>query len=321
MKNVIILDEFDRFISKTSSAMARKLLKKKEATVISKDPFMLRLNKNQNSFGGNKMDSASIYKLFMGDEQPIYIQNVSGGRISFEFHYHGQLIPFRMANSREPKCINNEVPWEVMKNDVKFRGFISKPKLVKVMTQDEYTSYLDRRSNLLKTSKSELIKSAATKHNSTTMNDLAPPTKEELDRQLREEVKNPAALLNEVEEINTKILGVCQRLHPETDSAIEPLEALDIFESLEPTPEDLDYIRGHCYNDIIKKWALQKHIELTGGDSDIEVETLARSETIIREIDDQSQIPPVVRKKAAAKKPAKKRATTKRKKATKKKVA
>ena len=307
MNNVVVLDEHNRVISKTSSAMARKMLRKNEAIIVSRDPFMICLTKAQ-KFGGTKMETADLYKIFIGTEQPLYIQNVSGGRISFEFNSHGQVIPFRMLNSRDPKCLNNELPWDLMKNDARFRKLLTNEKLVRVMDQKDYEIYLGRRSTLLKTSKKELIESAETKHDSYRMNEITPPTREELNQQLRDEVKNPDVIINEVEEINGKILGVCQQLHPESDSKIDPIDALDVFESMvEITAPELDYIRGHCYNDIIKKWALHKQIEITGGeDGDIEVETLAKSETIEREIDDQSAIAPTVKKAAKKKAPKKK---------------
>ena len=167
MDNVVILDEHGKLASKTSSAMARKMLKRKDAHVVSKNPFMLQLNPRNN--GGNTMERLQIQQL-LSTEQSLYLQNISGGIVSIEFRNGDQLIPFRLANTREPICITDAVPFEILKKDFKFRellnrGNIGKPEWVRIFTQEQYSDYLTRRSELLNTSKEAVVSRGANLHN------------------------------------------------------------------------------------------------------------------------------------------------------------
>jgi hypothetical protein len=117
-------------------------------------------------------------------------------------------------------------------------------------------------------------------------------TPEERKENLRDEVKDKDILLDDIEIINPKILGTCQRLHPESDSKIDPIDALDMFESMSDifTENDFNYIISHSYNDIIKKWARKKQL----GEDESVSKTQAQSNTIIRETEDLRDTPAVI---------------------------
>ncbi len=312
MPDVVVLDQIGQIISKTKPAMARKLLKNKEAEIVFADPFVIKLTKSANmqQFGGNKMGlPVNIHGLLSKGEQPLYLQNVSGGIVSIEFRYENQIIPFRLANVREPICITDAIPWNVIKNDYKFRELLNrenvgKEKWVTIMTQDEYTAYLERRSQILNRSKEELITRSKTAHSELNDKPDVSTTTEDRKENLINEVKDKDILLADIEIINPKILGTCQRLHPESDSKIDPIDALDMFESMADgfTENDFNYIISHSYNDIIKKWALKKQL------TEEEAPSLATSNTIIRETEDLRDTPPVITKpKKRAGRPKKKK--------------
>lgn len=300
MSDVVVLDQIGQIISKTKPAMARKLLKNKEAEIVFADPFVIKLTKNANmqQFGGNKMGlPVNIHGLLSKGEQPLYLQNVSGGIVSIEFRYENQIIPFRLANVREPICITDAIPWNVIKNDYKFRELLNrenvgKPKWVTIMTQPEYDAYLERRSEILNQSKEELVNRSTTAHGELNNKPDVSTTPEERKDNLRDEVKDKDILLDDIEIINPKLLGTCQRLHPESDSKIDPIDALDMFESMADsfTENDFNYIISHSYNDIIKKWALKKQL------TEEEAPSLATSNTIIRETEDLRDTPSVITK-------------------------
>ena len=297
MDNVVVLDENGQLASKTNPAMARKMLKRNEVSVVSKNPFIIQFNKTMmtsKNNGGNIMERLQIQSL-LSNEQTLYLQNISGGIVSIEFRNGDQLIPFRLANTREPICITDAVPFDILKKDFKFRellnrGNIGKPEWVRVFTQEQYADYLERRSAMLNTSKEEVVQRGADIHNQINHKQVPAPDDKPT---LRDEVKD-TSVLSEADVILPKILGVCQSLHPEADNKIDPIDALDIFESiLDISEDDLNYIISHSYNEIIKKWALKKQL---GDEDENTSKSFATSNTIVREIDDQRNTPPVIKK-------------------------
>lgn len=266
MKNSIpVLNEDYICISKTNSALARRMLKKGEAEVVVVDPLVIKSSKQVETFleekGGFKMERVDLNKIF-GKEQPIYLQNISNGVISLDLASEsGEPIRDRLPNTLVPICITDKYSFDMLKKSHRIRTLLTlqnvgKKPLVKIMLQDEYEQWLENRSKKHGIAKEDLVTMAETKQTNVAVDNF-------IDNIVAPKITKTATH-SEGDIITPKVLGVCQKLHPEVEPKMDPIEALDIFEMIDLTEDDLTYIINNCYNAIIKKWAISRQNELRG---------------------------------------------------------
>lgn len=272
VNKVIVVDDNNKVISKTNSALARKLLNRKEAEVVSKDPFVVKLLKPivySLKEEETQMEARNINELIK-NEEPIYIQNVTGnGQVSMGLRtLWGDYKRLRVENTTIPVCITDEFTYEEIKNFSDLRRCIAK-KWLRVMNVDDYNDYLKRKA----ATKGKKIFTEAQKAQER-MTAQAP----EVDKMTAEHeealrrARLDADLVDITSIINPRILGICQRLGKDSDNPLDPFDALDNFEALSPLSDDeLNYIMGHCGgNKTIQKWIAQKQSEMIAQDSDDE---------------------------------------------------
>ena len=276
-----VLNEDYVCISKTNSAIARRMLKKGEAEIVVGDPLVIKLLRQTSTFleehGGFKMERVDLSNIF-SKEQAIYFQNISGGVISLDLQSEsGEPIRDRLSNTLVPVCITDKYSFDMLKKSHRIRTLmtlqnVGKKPLIKIMLQDDYEKWLEARSKKLGVSKEAIVKMAETKQNNVSVDNVQNTSQNVIE-------VTPVKYVTETDIITPKVLGTCQRLHPESTTKIDPIEAMDIFETLDLTVEDVDYIMGHCYNEIIKKWANKRQNEFNGI---VEESEKPKSEELIR---------------------------------------
>lgn len=298
MNPIIVINDANQIISKTTSAMARKLLAKKDAIVVSKNPFIIQLLK-YDSFvpikENFKMESRNLMTLIK-NEEPIYLLNLKAdGQITMHFRtLYGEPKPFRVPKGPLPVNITDEYTYEELKNFTDLRRVVTKG-WVRVMNQEDRDAFLLRKSSLSKKSIDKVKEEADRAQRMTTAELKADRvTREELD-----EMKRAKEALEKVEMdsvVRPRIIGLCQRLSKDTDNPIDPMEALEELELLNPTEDESNYILTHSGgNAIIKKWVLAKQME------DIEGE-LEDEETEEVTSTSEKKVKPKIKAKKVAKK-------------------
>lgn len=244
--------------------MARKLLAKKDAIVVSKNPFIIQLLKYDSFIPTKeifKMEPRNLMTLIK-NEEPIYLLNLKAdGQITMHFRtLYGEPKPFRVPKGSLPVNITDEYTYEELKNFTDLRRVISKG-WVRVMNQEDRDAFLLRRSSSSKKSLDKIKEEADRAQRMTTAELKADRvTREEL-----EEMKRAKEALEKVEMdsvVRPRIIGLCQRLSKDSDNPIDPMEALEELELLNPTEDESNYILTHSGGStIIKKWVLAKQME------------------------------------------------------------
>jgi len=297
VNTIIVINDDNQIISKTTSAMARKLLAKKDAVVVSRNPFIIQLLKYASFIPIKetfKMEPRNLMTLIK-NEEPIYLLNLKAdGQITMHFRtLYGEPKPFRVPKGSLPVNISDEYTYEELKNFTDLRRVISKG-WVRVMNQEDRDAFLLRRSSSSKKSLDK-IKEETDKAQRMTTAELKAErvTGEEL-----EEMRRTKEAMEKVEMdsiVRPRIIGLCQRLSKDSDNPIDPMEALEELELLAPTEDESNYILTHSGgNAIIKKWVLAKQID---GLEESEIEAAI----VVSEISDKKVRPKIKTKKSTKK--------------------
>lgn len=152
---VTVLDQEQRFLEYTHPAVARRLLREGSASIWTKHPFAIKLNKvvkQPNYQGSNQMQIPSFTQFFR-DEREIYVQNVADAQVSVTFEVAtGHVESYLFADTRDPVNLTTYFPFAVVKNSMDLRKMLQrKPAALKMLSEEEYKAYYaDRakRSNL-----------------------------------------------------------------------------------------------------------------------------------------------------------------------------
>lgn len=273
---VFVLDYDGKYLIPTSSANARRLLKKGEAKVKFKSPFTIILLKqilNLDIQRRNDTMRVTNFYEFFSVPKAVYIQNISNpiGVLSLDFpKRNGQSIAFKVPPNRNPINLTNSVPFESIRESESFMRFLQpgpygSPKL-QLLTEEEYDAFYMAQQKILDTEAETLKSEAEVAASQVNM------SYESRQKIVPDIFPTPDYDKMAVEpQVNPKVLSVCQMLNPDTKENPTPLsarEALDTFNSLSLTMIDYDYILGHTYdhirkeNGVIRKWAMQRHLSL-----------------------------------------------------------
>lgn len=273
---VLVLDNDGKYLLPTNPASARKLLREGKARIIYKDPFTIELSKTVDTPNTtrrlNNMLRTNFFEYFK-EPRPVYVQNISNpiGVISLEFKLqNGELLSYKIPAKRDPVALTNFIPFDTIKTSGGFLSFLqptgSGPARVQLLTEEEYWQYYEKKQRDLGEKSAQKVAQeaqlAASSFNSAVKTktpivslEEAMPSMEELSK-----VMEP--------EVNPKIIATCQQLDPENSNGTSPKEAIDIFNSLDLTSIDCDYIMGHTYdhikkeNSLVRKWANRRQQEL-----------------------------------------------------------
>lgn len=272
--HVPVQDKEGKFLLPTSPANARKLLKEEKARVQSKNPFSISLNKNvevPNTQRRLNMRTNNMHEFFR-EPKALYVQNVTNpiGNVSLEFRdQSGLIIPVKIPSTRNPIILTDHVTFEIVKQSAEFLKYL-KPTVtsgakLQLLTEDEFQAYYEQRAKELEASSiQEVITESQEKVEKLMQKEIIVT---------EEEARAPKEGSTAMEpEVNTRVIATCQQLDPANSSKISAREALDIFNTLEVTTIDLDYIVSHCYdlveggkgNSLVRKWAVTKLSSMSG---------------------------------------------------------
>lgn len=262
-KTVPVLDHNNQFISKTSPAKARMLLKKGKCTVFSKQPFMIkregeiesgtmikRQNRNANSFITNWT------KLFE-EESEIYIQNLGTTNISLTCKYEREPIYINIPRIKHPLNLTQFVPFDGIKGSMELRAMINrKPSILRLVSEDEYYEYFEQLAKRFGTSPEEEMMNAQDKFsaliNRRSVSDAQPE---------EEEVSKEEKILT-ANEPDPRVVGLC--LRSEKDQGADRIKARDMIDEIETIEKDLkeldwEYLASNADYATVKDFAL-KHL-------------------------------------------------------------
>lgn len=263
-KTVPVLDQNNQFISKTSPAKARMLLKTGKCTVFSKKPFMLkhageiesetmikRQTKNANSFVTNWT------KLFE-EESEIYIQNLGTTNISITCKYEGEPIFINIPRVKHPMNLTQFVPFDGIKGSMELRAMINrKPSILRLVSEEEYYDYFEKLAKRFGTSAEEEMMNAQDKFSALMNRRSVSDAKPEED----EEVSKEEKILN-ANEPDPRVVGLC--LRSEKDQGADRIKARDMIDEIETIESDLkdldwEYLASNAGYPTVKDFAL-KHL-------------------------------------------------------------
>lgn len=150
---VTVLDHENRFLEYTHPAVARRLLRDGSATVWTRDPFAIKLNKVVKQPNYQMRDDMNVtnYTKFFGDEKEIYIQNVADAQVSVTFEVAtGHVESYLFADTRDPVNITTYFPFAVVKNSMDLRKMLQrKPAALRLLSDEEYQGYYTNRAKSL----------------------------------------------------------------------------------------------------------------------------------------------------------------------------
>jgi len=272
-KDVLVTDKNWQFLESTRPGKARILVKEGKATFISEKPPMIQLNRTVDlERGGKKMQTINEY--FKGNNDEVYIQNVSGGIVSLTFKdVNGDVVPFSLPNDRRPLCLTNRIPMELIKRSTDIRALVQRtPPAIRLLTQEEYTAMLEtiaRESGQtveqVINNINEKVSLAQSKIVQTSPEDaraLAEDTvKKDEEGGVRVQTGDidiPGMVEDNVDPRVMQIVASCAEdagNRMEAKSAIEQLSLMNL------TAMDLEYIKGNCAWKSVIAWAAKKKVE------------------------------------------------------------
>lgn len=272
-KNIPVLNIDNRFLSYTSPAKARILIKKGRALVFNKNPFMIKMMGD----GENDMVSRSTkvglagslitnFTKYFSQEREVYVQNMGSTQISLSFPdgmgEHAYII---IPRTRKPFNLTQHVPYDSIKRSMDFRKIINrKPPLLRLIEEDEFIDYYEKLSERNKSSFEDELGKAQDLQNSL-MNKTVLAT-DRMQREMEDKLEEKMEELEKPVEMHPKVIGLCAQADKEqghqrisAGDFIEELEALE----LELKVDDYEFVTTRGVYKMVKNFAAKKLDELT----------------------------------------------------------
>jgi len=265
MSKVLVMDANNNELAPTNNANARRLLKKKEATIFNKNPFTIKLKKEIKEM--KSLTPREVRELLRTNED-IHVQNISDPiaiiALSFK-NKHGERIPFKgIPANRDPICLSDYVSNENIREGSNIQGFLNpsqtngKPRLA-VITKEEYDNYYKKKVKERKaifntnTSAEELKEEA--KREVSNVGKLKEDQSREVKKEVEEAPKEAKKKLP-TDPINPRVRGICEELNPENVEKPDMPKIIDTLKNLNLDSENLMFLKKGCHeNALILKWA------------------------------------------------------------------
>lgn len=266
-QNIPVLDQDNCFKSYTTPAKARLLLKSGKMSVFKKDPFILKMNgETEVRMTRNKQRAAltggliTNFTKYFAEEKEVYIQNLTSGNISLEIKGMSDPIYVSIPKTRLPINLSQFVPFDQLKGSTDFRRMASRdPAALRLMTEDEYFEYYEKRAKSNGTSLEKEIRYAQNLQDRL-MNRVKPATDElqrAMDQKLAENIDN----LENPEEPHPKVIGLCAQADENQGAMrITAREFLDELETIENDlkNEDWEFVSSRGVYKTVKAFALKQ---------------------------------------------------------------
>lgn len=265
---VPVVDSDGEPLSKTHPARARKLLDKGKASVLSTDPFVIKLARNQE----DKMATPVItnFTEYFRTERDVYVQNKSNTQVSMQFEVSpGRIESVLIPRDKKPLNLTQIVPFHALKASVDLRKMINRtPPALKLLTEQEYEDYFKTVAEQAKKTPEEVIMEAQQfqrdlqdKKVFTEPSQRGRKTLDELADERKDEPADPQ------DKVSARIVGLCSQVGDDVEekhrlpasSILDEVKDLDQGTPL--TRADLEYLQGHGYYKSVKNWALKTHGE------------------------------------------------------------
>jgi len=258
--SIPVLDSSEKFISKTTSAKARILIKKGKASIFSIDPFIIKLMDRETK---EKAMSHSFFDFFayFKEERPIFAQNIGNTILSFGFKTsYGQEDSIMVPNTPKPFCLTDYVSFDRLKESIDLRKMLNRePRVLKLLTKEEFLAYYENLAEINGTSVDEELDAGRKAHlgivdrsklyptTTESMKKTAPPTAQFADEKVEVDPQP-----------SPKVVGLCARVGVDLEDS-EKMAESDLMERLAALPElteaDFDYIQSKGHYKKVKKWA------------------------------------------------------------------
>lgn len=277
-QNIPVLSMDNKFLSYTTPAKARLLLKSGKVSVFKDDPFMVRMNgeigdsimvtkKSKSAFTGSLITNFTRY---FAEESDVYVQNLTSGNISLEIKGQGDPIYISIPKTRKPLNLSQYAPFDLLKNSADFRKMASRnPKALRLMTEEQYLSYYEDLAHKNGTSMEDEMRHAQNLLENL-MNKVKAPT-DQLQREMEQKIAEKVELLNKPDDPHPRVIGLCAQA--DKDMGAQRIDASDFIDELESladllTPEDYEYVSTKGVWKKVKDFARDKLSELTSSDDE-----------------------------------------------------
>jgi len=147
-QDILVLDQERRFLEYPHPAVARRLLKEGRATVYSKRPFAIQLNKSVVNLGKTRTKEDSMTKIinfteFFKEERDIYVQNVSNCQVTVNFEVApGRAESHLFTNTRDPVNLTRYIPFNAIKSSIDLRKMVTRtPSALRLLDEEEFKLY------------------------------------------------------------------------------------------------------------------------------------------------------------------------------------
>lgn len=278
-KNIPVLDLNNRFLSYTSPAKARILIKDGKAAVFSKNPFMLKLKGEigEKTMTINRSKSSVItnFTKYFSEPKEIYVQNMSSTQVSITFPGFGPTgeMHITLPRTKKPYNLTQDVPFERIAASTDFRSLVNRrnPPILRLIEEDEFINYYEKLAERNDTSFDEELQKALDLKNNIA-NKVQLPS-ESMQRDHDRMVEDKKEALEKPDEIHPQIVGLC--VQADKDMGGQRIKADDFIEELEVLipelkPEDLEFVMTKGVYKKVKKFASDLFDEMTGGSEDDE---------------------------------------------------
>jgi len=277
-KNIPVLDSQNKFLSYTSSAKSRILIKEGRASIFNRDPFMLKLKgesgdnmviRKQQSQGG----IITNFTKYFSEPREVYVQNMSATQISMTFPGYGPAgdISILIPRTKKPYNLTQDVPFELISRSMDFRKLVNRrnPPLLRLIEEEEFIAYYENLAERNATSFDEEMQTSLDIKNN--LRDRVKVASEPVQRDLEQQLDDKREALEKPQEINPQIIGLCARADKnQGPMRVSSNDFIEELESLMPvlTVEDLEFVMTKGVYKKVKKFASDVFDELTASEED-----------------------------------------------------
>jgi hypothetical protein len=272
-KPVSVINSDNQFMSYTTSAKARILLKNKEAIVFNKDPFVIKLVdkvsiKSRGENGVKMRTKTELFNLrkYLQENLDVYVMNVSNTQISLRIktgsnQEENVLIP----KTNRPICVTKEFSSEDLSQSADFRKIMNRrPPVLVLLTEEEYLKWHDDRAEKMGTSFDEEIFNSS-EYDSMLTNPHRTLEEAQLPKTLEERIaEENMAVTESVEVITPRVMGLMAEVASNVPKD-DKMKCEDIMSELEAmeselTREDYQKIASEGFYKRVRNWA-SKHLD------------------------------------------------------------
>lgn len=251
-KTIPVLDSDNRFLSNTTPAKARMMLKSRDCSVFSDNPFMIKKNGElKETMVKRKTKTSSNFitnwTKFFAEEAEIYIQNLTTTNISLQLNQDGDILSISIPCTRKPLNLTQFATFDSIKNSVQLRKMVNrKPAALRLVTEDEYNEYFENLAEKYGTEVEDEMREAQDQF-SALMNKRE-YTPSDMEKNMVQSAKEIEESFMQASEPDPRIVGLCERASEDQGkdriNQRQVLDELEVYET-ELKPEDWDYIASH----------------------------------------------------------------------------